>query len=504
MSYFKNIFKQLNLKNIIIFGLSFSIFCTLLLTDNTVKVLASPTVSPQSAMDDINNPLFGLDFISCVEVLDWKVYYANPNNYNPYVNKGCQSDINVTINGSRTVSKDSQGKVNNVVYNIGNTFIRRTKYSDFSLGSQSAYNEFGNIPVLGVFPNSGKPAQNLNSYDLDGTLVGSVPAVDRSLVSNLNSIFTTEQLNNFFKNSVNRNKGLERLINTGPEEFVYNSNNVLVYRGGFCKVQNNKVVIRTAMQGYDPNGNYLSYPLNVADYGLDPNSPITTCGYASSYGATGNITVCNPSDFPNSNLTKGQCEQVAISSNSQYQKYVNLNCSSGNSCFLNYYDPDGIIRDQKLLVYQYVYKVPFPTDINQCNDWFPNVFSNYDSCINWFYNHFSVPLTGQTGGNNVCYVLNYYGGVNATREWIGWQNPDVYKVRRTFESNASLDTLRTKWGDDIAYLRDLFNDYTSSDQAIIGMVDGANNEQKALYTEYLRSKYEAFIRGADGYSTYQC
>lgn len=469
---------------------------------STPQVLAAvpptPTVTPASAIDSLATPYFALDVKACVDVLDWKAYFASTTaNYNPFVAKGCMSDINIVNNGSRTVTKNTSNQVTSVAYNTTATTLRKAKYSDFTLGDQTALTNFGNIPVMGI------RAQGLNAFDIDGSIKTSVANSDRGNFSSLSSIFSATQINQLFVNSTSKT-GLERMINTGPEIFN-TTTNPITYQGGFCKTANDKIALRTTFSGVDQNNTPLSYPLNPSDYNLNASSPITSCGFGPAYATTNtNVKVCNPDDFGSlPGVVKGTCTNVAVTSNPKFEFYVNQQCNNG--CIVNYYDPDGVVRDQKLWVYQTIYKVPFAQNQAQCDDWFPGVFSNnYASCIDWFRTRIALPLTGQNAGDNLCYAETYYGSLNSNKQWVGWSNPDTFKARKTFTSSATLEQLRNYYGDDIGFLKQLFGDATSSPAVIVGKLGTATQAQKDAYRGYLKAQFEAYVRGADGYSTYLC
>ena len=154
-------------------------------------------------------------------------------------------------------------------------------------------------------------------------------------------------------------------------------------------------------------------------------------------------------------------------------------------------------------VYQYIYKIPYPKDIGECNSLFPNVFSTYANCLSWFQNRYSLPFTGSATGNALYFTYTYYGvWDDIYTNWIGYTNPDINKARSTFTSSATLAQLRNYYGDDVPTLRRLFNDNTSSESVLIGRVNTASQALQDQYRAALKDRFESFIQGADGYSVY--
>lgn len=420
-------------------------------TEVSAQVKPAPTVIPQAAMDSAANPIFALDMTACLEVFNWRKYIDDLNagitNSNPYDSKDCVRQENLARNGTRTVTRDASGNVTEVRYNVGNTQITRNRYADFTIGQASTKQEFGNLPVLGVFPNSGLPAQALNAFDVDGTARGTTPTVDRSQLANLGSTFTADQLNQIYSTGTART-GMPRIPYTGPNGFSGQ-----VWTGGFCTTQNGRLVTKTI--GPDSAGNTWT----VADYGENPASPITTCRW------------------PDSQETRTSTPVL--------------------------FDPEGLVKDQNLAVYQFIYKIPFPSSAQECNSLFPNVFSNYDQCIGWFRERYSRALTGQATGNAIYYTYTFYGSFDDRyTQWVGWHNPDINKVRANFTSQATLAQLRTYFQDPEDVLRSLFNDQTSTRAALITRMNNSSQAIQNQYLAVLKERYESYIRGSDGYSIY--
>jgi hypothetical protein len=381
------------------------------------------SVTPATAADSSSTPLYGIGMTSCLEVFNWVQYMADLNagitNSNPYDKKGCVRDATVAINGSRTVTKNAQGQVTAVSYNVGSPIVSKTKYNQFTIGQATTKAAFGELPVLGVFPNAGLPAQALNTYEITGAVQQAVAPVDRSIKEGLPSIFPEAKLAQIYTTGGDRN-GVPRSPYTGPATFGANGS----WLGGMCVVRGGKLVTRSTGDDRIPfNGNFFT----PESYGLNNNTPITTCSW------------------PNTAET------------------VNAGV----------YDPEGVVKDNLLQVYQFTYQIPYPTDYAQCTALFPGSFANYEACIGWFRTRYSKPLTGTATGNSLYYTYTYYGTWNDVYTgWIGWENPDINKARRNFVTTATEAELRAFFGD--------------------------NTTSAAL----LKERYEAFVRGADGYSVY--
>ena len=417
-----------------------------------VPAQAAPAVTPPSAIDSATNPIYALDMTSCLEVFDWPQYLSDINNgitnSNPYDQFDCVVQENIAFNGTRTVTKDSEGNPTNIVYNIGPRQLSKTRYTDFAIGQSSTKQAFGNLEVLGVFPNGSRNAQALNAYDLDGTLRGSVAPVDRSVKEGLSSTFTTNQLNTLYSTGGSR-EGMPRIPYTGPDIFDGE-----FWIGGFCRAEGGKLVPKVI--GPDANGNTFT----VRDFEEDPNSMITTCRWP----------------------------------------------QNADTVAKDLYDSDGVVKDQNLGVYQFVYKIPFPENQAQCDELFPNSFSDYSNCLSWFQERYSLPLTGQQSGNAVCYTYTYYGAFDDQyTQFVGWNNPDIGKARSTFTSNATLDQLRDYYQDPEDILRSIFGNTNSSYGELRNRMDTTSNQQiKDQYRDALKQRFEGYIRNADGYSVYTC
>ncbi len=193
-----------------------------------------------------STPTYGIDLTACRYTFDWDQYIAdqraNRTASNPYTSQGCvrQNGLNTT-NGS--------------------------KYSDFEVGQPNTKQAFGDDPVLGIFPNNGFAAQSINTYNTDGSVDGSKAVANRALVSNLGSIFTTDQLSQIYSTG-GAQTGAPRIFSTGPDQYYTNSQDQRVYQGGWCKVENGNIVVRTTRDGNS---------FDASLYGRNPNDPSTSC-----------------------------------------------------------------------------------------------------------------------------------------------------------------------------------------------------------------------------------
>lgn len=436
------------------FALGVSAFAIVGVLTSGVNAFAAipptPVVTPASAIDDSTNPIYAADLTSCFEIFNWTKYLADLaagiTNSNPYDKQDCVRQPNIAFNGTRTVTKNGAGQVTAVNYAIGAKQISKTLYKDFAIGQAGTKTAFGNLPVLGVFPNGTYTAQALNSYDIDGTTKATVANVDRSDKAGLSSIFLGSELSQIYSTGGNRN-GMPRIPYTGADQFVNNT-----WLGGFCKVEGGKLKMKNIVDG---SGNIFT----PADYDENINSPITTCRW------------------PDTNATR-----------------------TSNPVL---FDPEGVVKDQNLAIYQYVYKIPYPKDKLECDTWFPRAFSDYTKCLDWFQTRYSLPLTGSKTGNALYYTYTYYGTFDDKyTQWVGWVNPDINKVRASFTTSATLAQLRSYYQDPEATLRQLFNDTTSSYSALVTRMNTASSAVQAQYQAILKDKFEGYIRNADGYSIY--
>ena len=442
----------INLKKSLTLGFSaLAIFATL---GTGLQAFAAipptPTVNPASAIDSSSNPIFAADLTSCFEIFNWPKYLDDQSrgitNSNPYDKQDCVRQNNVAFNGTRAVTKNGTGQVTAVNYTLGARQIARTLYKDFAIGQAATKTAFGNLPVLGIFPNGSYTAQALNSYDIDGTVKATVTNTDRTDKAGLSSIFLGSELSQIYSTGGDRN-GMPRIPYTGRDVFSGGS-----WLGGFCKVEGGKLRMKNILDGA---GNIFT----PADYNENVNSPITTCRW------------------PDTSATRTSTPVL--------------------------FDPEGVVKDQNLAIYQYVYKIPYPANKAECDAWFPRAFSDYARCLDWFQTRYSLPLTGSKSGNALYYTYTYYGTFDDRyTNWVGWVNPDINKVRASFTTSATLAQLRAYYQDPENILRQLFNDTTGSYSSLVTRMNTASTAVQNQYRAILKDQFEGYIRNADGYSVY--
>jgi len=162
---------------------------------------------------------------------DWQTFIADRQagitDSNPYIFQGYVEDDDVTTNG----------------------IVNKTHYSQFTHGDKAI---FGDDPVLGIFPNAGMPAQSINTYTDAGVVIASVIPIDRSQLNALTTpdqIFTSSQIDIIFSTipadqRATRVTGVPRIYSTGLDEFKGD-----IYQGGWCKVENGEIIVRTSRVG---------------------------------------------------------------------------------------------------------------------------------------------------------------------------------------------------------------------------------------------------------------
>ncbi len=133
--------------------------------------------------------------------------------------------------------------------------ITGAKYSNFYEGDISTKDAFGNDPVLGIFQNGDFPAQ------------GNVGNKNRAVLSGLINIFTRDQLKEIYSTGGART-GMPRVFSTGPDTYTINPDRTKVYQGGWCIVENGRIVVRT---------NRAGVPFDPSLYGRNPDDPWHAC-----------------------------------------------------------------------------------------------------------------------------------------------------------------------------------------------------------------------------------
>jgi hypothetical protein len=210
----------INTTKILVFGLF------VILGFFSINAFAATTIPSSS-------PSFGLDMTACRYTFDWTTYIADQQAgrtaSNPYVSQGC-------------------------VRQTGLNTVAGAKYADFAVGQANTKTAFGSDVVVGVFPNTNQPAQSLNTYKDDNTVLVNKEAKDRSKVENLSTIFTPAQLTEIYSTGGNKT-GMPRIFSTGPDSYRTAADGKRVYQGGWCKVENGQISVRTTRDGasFDPS-----------------------------------------------------------------------------------------------------------------------------------------------------------------------------------------------------------------------------------------------------------
>ncbi len=308
---------------------------------------------------------------------DWQTFIADLQagitDSNPYIFQGYVEDDEVTTNG----------------------IVNKTHYSQFTHGDK---NIFGDDPVLGIFPNAGRPAQSINTYTYTdtGTVASSVTPVDRSQLSTLltpNQIFTNSQLDIIFSTipadqRVTKVTGVPRIYSTGPDEFKGDQ-----YQGGWCKVKNGEIIVRTSRAGQPLSNTFL----NIQNRSVA--TPETSCAR--------------------------EVDGIRLSR----------------------------VEDRPLRIFQGIYEYIFPTP-TQCWEWF-----NMDSRDgNTFYNNrYARDLAGDTSGQakRILSIETLYGAFDDQySQWVGWTNPDVNGPRKS----SSDDFIQTYDGKSVYSMHNLLGE----------------------------------------------
>lgn len=345
-------------------------------------------VTPESASDSLATPIYGVNVTACLEVFNWENFAADTRNgitnSNPYDSKGCVSQTNVTVNGTRSVVKNNIGQITDVNYTVGPTQIVKTKYKDFDgtsgPNSQVAKDAFGEMPLVGVFPNSGFNGQAIDTYTITGQLVTNGGNFNRGELAGLNTIYTDAELNLLYNPQTART-GAPRLISTGPDNYTGEN-----YNGGTCRAEGGVMRVRTSVLDGTPDQTPLS-----EDQTGSVSTPITSC---------------------------------------------KLQFADGT-------DSETVI-DQSMLVYQYVYVINYPT-VQQCQQLFNIVPQNYQSvCLKFYKDRLGKVYAGNNDGSKVVYTYTFYSmfsDANTVPTRFGpdggWKNPDINGPRKTYTSNAT-------------------------------------------------------------------
>ena len=439
------------------------ITCAALFSNLMVPIMAQDKTNPsnfvvptaaQSTDYSSSTPIFGIDLTSCLSVFNWQDFTDDlraGRNSSPFDDKGCVTQKDVTTNGTRTLSG------NNATYNVGNSAVKVAKYKDFAIGTPATKTVFGEMPVLGIFPNGANTAQNISTFNLNASVKTAGTTNDRSQVANLPTIFSSKILSEIYSTG-GAKTGTPRIPFSGENVFVKGTNGEPTFMGGWCKVENGKISVRTKFEGtYE--GKPFTQNVNPADYGIDVNNPAKACAWSDAYKT-------EPKDYP-------------------------------------LWD-NGFTKDTNLQAYQFVYTVPFAKTLAECNSWFPGAFKDYDTCLNWFRTKYGTLLAGnKTTGTSLNYVLTYYGAFDDKYTGFrGWTNPDIAGPRVNYEINSTLEEIVAFGGHDEKSIRQAFNDTTTSYSTLVGRLESAPAATKDTYRKLLSARWEGVVRGANGFSTY--
>jgi hypothetical protein len=397
---------------------------------STVNLTAS--AQSISTNDSLATPNFKVSITSCFYDFDWnkfvesyKVDLSRPVSdqpvlpSNPYNSYGCASDSEFANNGTRTINRDANGQVNSVKYDVGQTIIKKPKYSDFSVIKAETKNLIGDLPVLAIAVNAGKPAQSLNTYNFDGSVMTAGSNSDRSQLANLTSIFTENELKELYGPQTQRT-GAPRLAPVYTLQSPYS-----------CSVENGRFVVPSTLG--------------------EPNSAITSCKW-SGYEDT---LFDQPLDV--------------------YQFLYRKTYPSYDQCSkLRTYQIQRSSNPKRQLT---------PDLVNSCIDFYKTILgkSTTGSTIgNGIYATFTyygmyadMSFICKTAGAQNCDQTPRWGtltsGPGVDR---GWKNPDINGPRKNFNTNATE-----------AQLRALYNDSTSSYQQLQDKYNGVvrNAERYSVY-----------------------
>jgi len=353
----------------------------------------SVTVTPGSASDSLATPIYTTNATVCLEEFNWEKFAAdlrnNTPNSNPYDSKGCVQQDRLTSNGSRNIVTNAANRVTAVNYTVGNNVVNKLKYKDFTTGTATTKAAFGELPVLGIFPNpaNGAPkAQSIGTYTITGQQVNAGTNANRGELAGLGSIYTAPELNSLYGANTART-GAPRLVFTGPDT-LNTSVSPATYNGGNCKANSStgKMQVRTKFLEGTPS------EVNATESITGSRAtPITSCKFI----------------FPG-----GTDSQVVL--------------------------------DQSMQIYQFVYVINYPT-VQQCQTLF-NIFpQNYVvSCLNFYKDRLGKVFAGSSTGDKVVYTFTYYGmfsDANTIPFRFGpngaWKNPDINGPRKTYTSTAT-------------------------------------------------------------------
>ncbi len=461
------------------------------------------TVTPTTAADSLITPTWGMNVRACLEVFNWETYEAEKaagrTNSNPYDKKGCLTQKNLMTNsanpdtandpdGKGVITKDATGKITAVNYNVGPIRIKDgdknpatpVMYKDFeNTDNAVAKTAFGDMPVMGIFPNAGLPAQSINTYDIDGKLVANGSNVDRSKLdapATLTSIYAESELAKIYNSGAART-GAPRLVFTGPDRLTPGKTDS--YDGGTCYPEGGKMKVRTKVLTGTPQ----EVDTTPESYG-DPSNPIVSCQWR----------------FPDG--TKSP-----------------------------------IVIDRNMEVRQFVFVINYPTQA-QCTALWKIPANQFDYCQKFFRDRIGKVLSGKDDGSKIVYTYTYYGmwsdasnicQTNSTVKaadcspayrWnnnTNWADPDQTGPRSSFATTATETQLIGFYSDTrvarTPLIAPAFGCTVDSKEGICGkkaidlptLKATFTAEQTTAYNNYikqLKGQFDGYIRAYKGYSVY--
>jgi hypothetical protein len=342
---------------------------------------------------------FDIDLTVCKKTFDWDTFL---------------DDLNAGITTTNPYEPQVCGAANTVRLNdvIANGF---TRYNQGQVSTAEANAYFGNDPILGIWNNSGRPAQNLGT--------GSPAVTNRNVASALPNIFTADQMNTIYSTGGSRT-AMPRIFSTAYQD------------------ANNDGV--NDMDRYDNLQKFISRNSgNRVNWG--------TCA-----------TQTNGTwQFDNSKCTKEDVNLNQCITNNKFDRtlcegvYVGGYCEANNGNIrmrrlragFNYDAPSGrdpqnpntacartvngtrlpAVEDRNLQVYQFVYEFEYPT-AEQCGR-IPPAGVDFNSCLEFYQERYGRDLAGNNdfnAGTRTMSTFTYYGSFDDKySRWVGWRNPDV-------------------------------------------------------------------------------
>jgi len=205
--------------------------------------VGSPNIVSQAitTIPSASSP-FGIDLTACRLSFDWVQYVADQRagltSSSPFVDQGCVTQLGLYQNGA----------------------LQKTTYSSFTTGTPATKAAFGNDQVVAI------SSQNLNAYNPDGSLKATKTSQNRTNNTDLTQIFSANYKNRIYPGGGPKT-GIPKFFSTGTNTFSTDSQGQ-IYDGGWCKIENGLISVRT---------NWAGTPINPALYGKNVNDPSTAC-----------------------------------------------------------------------------------------------------------------------------------------------------------------------------------------------------------------------------------